>query len=393
MADVAENPIIQPPKILKTVTHPETKEQSYAFPLQTEAWLKMQDVIQLALQFPLSSDNFVELYGKFADQAEVNQAAELMKNIRDTANQYGDPTTLISDLTKFQTADTAPDSIYGNGVWLASQTQTTAQQIGAILKVGLKDIGETPDPAERLQELTELLTGTGGVAPQATTLKSNIDAFQQKTTGFYSTLNTQLTGDTNSLGSYLKQSGNVLDLAKQDVSDDAKAITDMNKQIKQLNDEYIGFTVAASSSPLLLVIPVFGPILAVADATTFGVLATKVKEQIDNLKKSLAAQQKDKQLKAALVTTLTGFNEKSADVETDGKAFLDTIGGMISGWSEFNSQIDLRLKSLTPDDLKDWSAFLQKIGFQTALDGWQLIEQKSEAFYQTGFVKFSQQDS
>lgn len=393
MTDGAENPIIRPPNILTEVTHPETKEKNYAFPLQTKAWLKMQDVVHMALQFPLSAEGFTTRYGGFADQAEVNQAAGLMKNIHDTASQYGDPATLISDLAKFQTANTAPDSIYGNGVWLASQTQTTAQQIGSVLKIGLKDIGDTPDPADRLQELTELLTGTGGVNPQAATLKDNITAFQTKASNFYTTLNAQLTGQKNSLEAYLKQSGNILDMAKKVVKDDKDAITELNKQIKKLNDEYIGFTVAASVSPVFLLIPFVGLFLAVADATTFAILAENVRKMLDAVKKSLASKQKDENKKATLVTQLTGFNGKAADVDTDGKEFLDTIGTLIAGWGEFNNQIDLRLKSLTADDLKDWSAFLQKIGFQTALDGWNLIETKSEEFYQTGFVRFSQQNS
>jgi hypothetical protein len=350
-------------------------------------------VVQIALQFPLSKDHFNALYGDFTDEATVEQAVDIMKAIHDTANSYGDPTTLISDLVKFQKSNSAPDSIYGNGVWLASQTQATAQQIVALLNVGLKAIGQTQDPNTRLQELTELLTGTGGINPLATTLKGNIENFQKKSNNFYQTLNSELTGDTNSLEWYLKQADNVLELAKKDVSEDADAISQMNKNLKKLNDEYIGFTVAASSSPLLLVVPFIGVGLAVADAVTFGVLASEVKSQIDDLKKKLSTTEVDKQKKSALVTQLTGFNAQAADVDADGKAFLDTIGTMISGWNAFNSQINLRLESLTAKDLEDWSAFMQTIEFDTAVDGWKLIEQKAEAFYQTGFVKFSEDTS
>ena len=48
------NPIIQPPAaLLTTVTNPNTKQTDYAFPLQTDAWLKMQAVVKTAIAFPL----------------------------------------------------------------------------------------------------------------------------------------------------------------------------------------------------------------------------------------------------------------------------------------------------------------------------------------------------
>ncbi|GEO81115.1 hypothetical protein [Pararhodospirillum oryzae] len=383
------NPIIQPPNLLVTKTNPTTGQQQQAFPLQTEAWLKMQNVVQIALQFPLSRSSFNDLYGDFSDEATVEQAVDILSSINQTASAYGDPTTLISDLTKFQSANTAPDTIYGNGVWLASQTQVTAQQIVSLLNIGLTTIGNISDPKTRLDDLTQLLTGPGGVDPLANALKDNIDSFNTKTTDYYNRLNAELTGSTNSLEWYLAQADNVLEEAQKAVSDDADAIKQMNKDLKKLNDEYIGFTVAASSSPLLLLVPVFGPVLAVADAATFGTLAAKVKQEIDELNKKLKTVEKDQQQKSALVTQLTGFNAQAEDVDADGKAFLQTISTMIACWVEFSTQVQTRLKELSPDDLKDWSQFMQQIEFQSAIDGWKLIEQKSEEFYQTGFVRFS----
>lgn len=390
---VREQFLHPPAKLLTERKDPQSGKPGFAFPLQTVAWLKMQDIVRTALSFPLSRDSFKELYGTFTDQATVEGAVAILGTINRTAAEYGDPLTLISELPTFQKADEAPASIYGNAVWLASRTQLTAQQIRSLLDVGLTDIGTAPDARTRIAELTELLTGQGGVGPLATALKSDIDAFEKKTTGFYATLNAQLTGPSNSLESYLKSSGNVLAEAQQIVSDDLQMIEDLTKSIKMLNEEYIGFTTAASVSPLFLLVPLVGPFLAVPDAITFAVLASKVKKQLDAARKTLAARKEDEQKKSALVTQLTGFNGAAATVEDDGKAFLDTIAALSSGWTEFAGQIDLRLQSLTVDDVKDWSAFLTRIGFRTALDGWQLIEQKAEAFYQTGFVQFSKDTS
>lgn len=393
IADV-ETSFIQPPdSLLTTVTDPNTQQPGYAFPLQTAAWLKMQAVVQTALGFPLTSNDFTNLYGSFSDEGTVETAVSILSAIQQTANQYGDPSTLISSLPEFQSAGTAPTSIYGHAVWLAAQTQLAAQQIGSLLNEGLTDIGQEPDPKTRIQELSELLAGDGGVSTYATTLKGYITDFQTTTTAFYTQLNGQLTGPTDSLEWYLKQSGNVLSDAQQAVSGDQTAIDQLNKTIKQLNDEYIGFTVAASAAPLFLLIPFFGPLLAVADATTFAVLAVKVKQQLEALQQSLSSEEEDYQKKSALVAVLGHFNQSTTDLDTDGKEFLDAIGQLIGGWGEFVDQINLRLQSLTVADVEDWSAFMTKLGFQSALKGWNLVAQKAESFYQTGFVQFSTKPS
>lgn len=384
------NSLIQPPSSLLTpVVNPQTGQSDYAFPLQTNAWLKMQTVVKTAVAFPLTSADFTTLYGDFSDEGAVTQAVAILGQIQQTANQYGDPESLISQLSAFQQANTPPDSIYGNAVWLAAQTVTNVQQIVSLLTEGLTDIGTETDPQQRIKDLTELLTGEGGISSYANSLNGAIGAFQTKTSTFYTTLNGQLTGPTNSLQVYLGQESNVLSDAQGDVTTDQGQIDSMNSTIDQLNKEYIGFTVAASVSPVLILIPVFGPLIAVADAVTFAVLAVKVKKQMDDLKNQLSGVDADEQKKTALVIQLGGFKLSVGDVDTDGQAFLDAITTMGTGWAEFQSQIALRLSSLTVDDVKDWDAFMEKINFQVAVTGWNLIKTKAETFYQAGFIKFT----
>ncbi len=384
------NPLIQPPPaLLTTVTNPNTKQTDYAFPLQTDAWLKMQTVVKTAIAFPLSAADFTSLYGTFSDQGSVENAVAILGAIQKTAAEYGDPQTLISDLPQFQQANTAPASIYGNAVWLAAQTQVTAQQIGSLLQEGLKDIGQESDPKTRLNDLTELLTGQGGISSYATTLNGYIGDFEKVVTAFYNELNTELTGDSNSLKTYLQSANNVYKDAQGDVSADETKISQLNADIKQLNDEYIGFTVAGSVAPLIFLFPLFGPLIAIADAATFGVLATKVSGELSGLKTELEGVSADEKKKTALVTQLQGFNLSAQDVESDGTAFLNTISKLSGGWTEFTTQIQTRLNALTPTDLQDWSAFMQKVGFNSAVTGWQLISSKAESFFQTGLVQFS----
>lgn len=383
------NPIIQPPAaLLTTVTNPNTKQTDYAFPLQTDAWLKMQAVVKTAIAFPLSAADFTNLYGTFTDEGSVESAVAILGAIQKTAAEYGDPQTLISELPQFQKANQAPASIYGHAVWLAAQTQTAAQQIGSLLQEGITDIGTESDPNTRLNDLTELLTGQGGVNSYANALSGYIQNFEKVVTAFYQELNNELTGNTNSLKTYLNSANNVYKDAQGDVSADQTKISQLNSDIKQLNDEYIGFTVAGSVAPLIFLFPLFGPFLAIADAATFGELATKVSNELGGLRDELKGVSADEQKKTALVTQLQGFNLSAQDVEADGTAFLDTISKLSGGWTEFSNQITLRLQSLTVQDLQDWSAFMQKINFQSAVKGWGLISSKAETFFQTGLVQF-----
>jgi hypothetical protein len=386
--------LIQPPAALLTpVTDPDTGQTNYAFPLQTRAWLKMQTMVTMALGVPLSTTNFQDLYGTFTDEGTVETAVTILSAINSTAAKYGDPQTLITSLPQFQQSGTAPSSIYGNAVWLAAQTQLAAQQIASLLSQGLTDIGQNPDPATRVQELTELLTGQGGINSYATTLQDHITSFETAVTAFYNELNPELTGPDNSLSWYLSQSGNVLDDAKTDLQNDTTLIDGLNQRIKELNDQYVSYTLAAETAPLYLLIPLWGPVLAVADAATFGKLASQVKDELNNVRDHLESATEDKKKKGSLVAVLGHFNLAATDVETDGQEFLDAISGLISGWNEFSSQIGLRLGALTPDDVANWGAFMTKLGFQTALDGWDLIAAKAESFFQTGFVQFSTQKS
>jgi hypothetical protein len=206
---------------------------------------------------------------------------------------------------------------------------------------------------------------------------------------FYDELNPELTGQSNSLQWYLSQSSNVYSDAQNAVSSDQQQIDQLNDQIKKLNDEYIGFTAAASASPLLLLFPFFGIFLAIADAVTFAVLASQVKSQLSELQNQLSSATEEEQKKATLVTQLGGFNKVAGDVETDGQDFLDAIATLGVGWAEFSGQISTQLNALTPKDVENWDDFLLTLGFQAAIMGWNLIENKAEQFFQAGFVQFS----
>ena len=426
-----ENPLIwPPPSLLTQVTDPSTGQQGYAFPLQTKAWLNMQMLVAYGLMFPLTPSTFTDTYGTFADEGAVDQAVDILNQINKTAQKYGDPKTLISSVESFGTADAPPETIYGHAVWLAAQTQITAQQIGSLLKEGLTEIGKEPDPKKRLAELTELLTGDGGINSWAAKLTGYIKSFQSEVEAFYDELNAELTGpkaapsatpppsapsspakgqmyfstadntlywwDGNawqptSLQSYLQQSGNVLSEARNEEAADVSQIEQLNKSITQLNSEYVGFTASASSSPALLLIPFAGVFLAVADATTFTVLAVKTKNQLATAQTSLDQLKAEDQKKLALVAVLGQFNTAVGDVESDGQTFLNAVSGLMGGWSEFQTQIQTGVNTLTPADVADWSKFMTTVNFNNALSSWNTVADKAEKFLQAGFVQFSTQ--
>src|SRR5690242_1870643 len=102
----ATETFLQPPAgLLKVLKDPRTGESTYAFPLQTEAWIKMQDVVRIALSFPLSKPTFKSQYGDFSNEGVVETALMILGMLQTTASQYGDPETLISQIPDFQKAN------------------------------------------------------------------------------------------------------------------------------------------------------------------------------------------------------------------------------------------------------------------------------------------------
>lgn len=388
MATQGEALIAPPTGAVIAHIDPKTEQTNYAFPLQTKAWLALQTAVAQAMQLPFDQADFVDKYGTFADETIIESAMTVFDRINTTAKEYGDPTKLISEISNFQQSKNPPDAIYGHAVWLAFQTQTTAQQISALLQEGLNDIGQESDPKVRLKDLTELLTGQGGITDQANSLTGEITTFSTKLSSFYKTLNAELAGKTDSLKSYLDQEGNVLDAANAALVTEKGDLGKMLDLVKKYNDEYIGFTVAASVAPLLSVVPPLFFFFAVGDAAIFGPLAAKAKEALDNERKLVADEKDEIKHKKALVAQVTALNGAAEQVNTNGAEFLNTLSQMVGGWTEFTTQVGLRLKSLTEDDVKEWSKFLQKINFKAGLQGWNTIANKAEDFALKGMVTF-----
>ena len=371
---------IQPPQALLPTLPGGTV---VAFPLQTEAWIKMQSVIPTAMSFPLTQNDFTTSYGAFPDEAAVTNALKTLGAINTTAHTYGDPLALIASFAAFQQAAAPPATIYAHAVWLAAQVQLGAQNIASFLTEGLAEIGTETDPAKRLADLTELLTDE--VKPPADAITGHIGDFQTVVSDYYTKLNTELTN----LQDYLTGSANILAEATTIAGNDATQIGTLNDQITSLNKEYTGFVIGASLSPLFLFLGPPGVFLAVADAAAFGVEATKVKNALDNAKALLRDDEQDQAQKLALVAVLDGFNKATQDVETDGTAFLTAIGTMAQGWTSFSTQIGSLLQNLTVADVAKWDDFMQRLNFTHARDGWNIVASKAEEFYDKGFVVFS----
>lgn len=380
------SPLAPPAKLHIVYTDPETQRETFAFPLQTAAWLKLQIAVSVALQFPLNAADFTEQYGDFADKDEVLQAVSVLSQIRTTAAQYGDPQTLISDIEKFQQAspDDPPASLYGHAVFLSAQVQNAAADIVTLLQEGLTDIGNIDDPEQRLQDLTELLTGQGGVNDKANALVQQINTFSGKISAFLDSFNPELAAFQN----YIDESGNVLQQAQQDQQTLTTEIGDVAHDIHELNKEYIGFTVAAVAGSVLFAITIVGLPLAVADAAVFGTLAALTKKKIDHLQDELKDDKAELKQKVALVGVLTLFNKQASEVEEDGQQFVNALDTMVEGWTEFTTRINDLLDGLTAEDLADWSKFMQQVNFQSAKAGWQGIGAQAEAFFDKGFVRF-----
>lgn len=210
---------------------------------------------------------------------------------------------------------------------------------------------------------------------------------------FFDNLNKTLNGETDSLKWYLDQKDNVYSEAGKDVSEDEKSMKDLREQIKKLNDMYIGFTVAASCSPLFLLIPIIGIPMAIADATAFGIEAEKVRKARNAAEAQLKSVEADKLKKISLRDKINELNGNAQNLNTWGNNFLGDLKNVTLSWTKMTDNLQNIVAQTDEKDMENMALFMEKIHLTNAKKDWQDIGTAAENFMDNGFLKFETQPS
>lgn len=351
------------------------------FALQTTAWVNLQATVAAGLKLPITQGNFVAQYGNFAgtQAAEIQDAIGYFSAINTSCTDFGDPTTLISQITQFTSATTPPLSLYGHGVWLAQQLAVTAQTISEYYTgtIAYVNAGHPWQPA------CSQLFSQAGVLSNAQAMTTLCQKFSSEMSTFLAAL----TANVDALNTYVSSdSANVLSTAQTDLTNDTTDLTSDTAQLAKLNQEYIGFTVAAALSPVISLEPPLFLIDGIIDAAVFTGLAVAWKTKIDNLKATIASLKTEKQQAAALVTQVTSFNSFAALTVAQGQSFIDAVDQMAAGLIDFQTQLTAVESELNNFDSFD--DFFQQIHMQAAIDDWNNVASYANSWVTQGFVQF-----
>ncbi|MCO4848996.1 MAG: hypothetical protein KC448_13625 [Yoonia sp.] len=103
---------------VKLGTGPDGKVKS-RFALLSKDWVSLQASTAVALDLPVSHGNFEEKYGSFGTSAVITDCISAMRDVQNTAQEFGDPARLRKQLIQDKTllnTQAPPKEIYTHGL-------------------------------------------------------------------------------------------------------------------------------------------------------------------------------------------------------------------------------------------------------------------------------------
>lgn len=358
------------------------------FSLQSNAWINLQLYIASAMQLPIVKDDFESRYGTFSDEGQVEQALSKLQELRAAADKFGDPINGMQQLAAAQASATPPPDPYSQAVWVAGKIASNANMIATTYSQGFAFLGQMPTD-QRLADLQSMLTGEGGLNSTALDLKGKCDNFSTLIANYIkATLNPAVTD----FSSYLQAEGNILQDARQVVSQLDQQIKDTQDAIKQLNKEYIAYTVSAcAGSVIVSLIP---PLFMFGGAAVGGALgyeAAKTKQAIEAMDQKLSGLETELKQKVLLVSDLTNLQSQSQTINDDAAAFENAVGQLAAAFGVFSNNLETIANTTDPTTLENMSAFMDMVDLSTAVELWGDIATATTSFEVNGYISVQPQ--
>jgi hypothetical protein len=391
------SPVLTPSNLLvirNTMAPPPDKQTATPadrFILFGDSWLQMQTVVASALALPISQGDFTANYGDFSDKRKIDGLLTAFQNLVDLSGEFGDPSTIqrkIASDGSYLTSSTPPMELYGHVIWLALQIENAASTFTATFKT-LNDIlnPSVGTAAERASYLRALLTGPGGLASTAATMRSHVSELLRKMAAFA-----------------LKVDDAAAEV-EQYTSNDSKILADANKLLGQLKSDldtlrsladeamqkWRDYTISAVTTSVGITIISAGMLWPVGAAlgVGLGVAAAKERQAYDSLISQIAGKEVEVQKKTQLVTDLTGLNAEMPEMVaslSNFKSGLQTIEGV---WVDIGGNLNYIATNYTDDQLANLVFVIQIAKILDAQRKWQNISDTAQQFTQHSLVSYS----
>lgn len=361
------------------------------FALQSTDWSNMQKAVTHGLQLPITQGDFTDKYGAFDDTADVQGAIQIFNTINTLLTQYGDPSSIAQDIDQYTSMTDPPTAIFAYTVWLAAQVELAAQNIQNEFNAFVQDVLPSLSPDDAATALLQLIQAPGGLLDTVSNTLLPLTKTYNTTVGTYykqlydALLNTNAAGP-DSLAKYLAQDNNVLTAAQNDVTEISSQIATLQSEIATDNQQYLAFTITASVSPALSLLPPLFFLQGLIDAAVFGSLAGVWKGKLDALNSQLQQQQAAEQQKTQLVADLTTFNQQASTIGTYGTTFLNDVDGLVKAWTNFVGTLNTAVKDIQTAQKDANFKFLQEGLISAACTEWQTAITAIENFKASGFM-------
>jgi hypothetical protein len=359
------------------------------FCLFTQDWITMQTFIAQALQLPITTGNFQEKYGTFADEDQVEGCVAAMKAVQGLSADFGDPGALVKELAQnpaILQSPTAPAQLYVHIVWFATKLYQTATTFNQTLGQLLTILNSVP-PDQLQATVTQILTGQGGLQSSAVSmvtlandLISDLAKFIQK-----------LTPATNTMSDYTAKSSQFYQDVVNAVGQDAKDVEAFQEAADAAFKLWRDLTISAITTSVGVLVLTGGlawPVSAVLGGV-LGDQAKKARDAYDNACSQRDAAAADEKKKMDLQNDLGAFNKQMAPVNQAAQNFMNDLQKVAGVWTNIGSNLAYIAQNFTPAQFENLPAWRDAMLLDNATQDWQTIAAKADEYTANSLVTYN----
>lgn len=379
-------------------TDPGTPPKS-RFALFTDSWISLQSSTAVALKLPISQGDFEKKYGSFGSSKVITQSIDAMRDVQATAKEFGDPTSLRSQLIKnpnMLAVDTPPDEIYTHTVWLGQRVSNNATTLISGM-TAVKSAFNSMPPASKVENIKKyLFSQSMGPIPIAQKMSEEVQDLIKKLLKFEE----KMAAYADVLNHYTNNSGALTKEVEDKLGDISKKITRLKDARDEAYDSWLKFTIAAASTAFACV--AIGALLApatggvslkvgvAAGAVAGGIMGAKAagfRAEYSAYCNQLTTAEGDQRQKMRLQSDLIGFNTEMKRVGPAMAGFMSSLQQVGGVWTKMNNDLQYMVNNVTEKNI-DELPFLVEGEVNKAIESWRKVDAAASQFTVSSLTNF-----
>lgn len=394
-----------------TLLTPGDPPESQRFVLASRQWLDLQTRIQAVLALPSDITEYEQRYGDASSGLQMRECYDAMRKLRQSAEQYGSPSSLRAKLLKdpgLLAGPTRPkNDAYSATIWTLEHAHNDAFALSSTLRT-IPELSRRESPADATAGIRSLFLDRGQVVDRMqdtiTQLGELIAQFEQ--------LEAALDEAQLQMRTFTERSSKTRTELDKEIGKLSKEIDELEKARDAAYSKWLGLTISACIVPavigifgvalmVILAVPTGGGSFAVGSAVTGGAVAVAagslgaaagvMRSKYDGLvqqvreQKELVAKRVCYRNDLGALDTLMDFSLPSSN------GILSQLRSIQTSWSASARELSTRAGELTTDNLAN-SVWLREGEMTRAADGWRTLDDALKAFASGSLVDASLYD-